>query len=486
MRQASFFLKNTLLNLIGQILPLLVGVFCIPLLIEKLGNERFGLLSIIWVLIGYASFLDLGLGRTLTHLVSKYEGNKNIKELRQLIWTGLILIIIFSFIGSSFFVILAPKIADLIIKDSGNSVIMDEVISSLYWIGLCIPIVIQTSALKGLLEGKFRFDLINYIRIPLGIYMFIAPLVVSLFTNSLSTIVFWLLIGRIVSMLIYLVFCLKIYNNVFKKIQFDKHKIKQLISFGGWLTISNIVGPLMLYLDRFIITTLLSISVIAYYTTPYEIVTKIFLISSSLSAILFPSFSSLKDKENIKKLYKKSLESLYWVLTPVILLVILLSKQGLSLWINSDFAAESFVVAKILSMGVLIFALESIPFTLIQSLGRPDIPAKLNLIELPFYLLLLWFLTKRYGVEGAALSWLIRGMIDFILLLYFSNKAINYKHVLPNLFVIISLILLFLNMFTESITIKIISFLIVIGLSISKTKDLYFKKGEKDYGETVG
>ncbi len=41
----SLIARNTLLNLIGQALPLLVGVVTIPLVVHGLGTERFGLLS---------------------------------------------------------------------------------------------------------------------------------------------------------------------------------------------------------------------------------------------------------------------------------------------------------------------------------------------------------------------------------------------------------------------------------------------------------
>jgi len=44
--------RNTLLNLIGQAVPLLVGVVTVPFIIRGLGTERFGLLSLAWVIWG--------------------------------------------------------------------------------------------------------------------------------------------------------------------------------------------------------------------------------------------------------------------------------------------------------------------------------------------------------------------------------------------------------------------------------------------------
>jgi len=58
--------RNTLLNLLGQAVPLLVGVLTIPFIVHGLGTERFGLLSLAWVILGYFTIFDLGLGRATT------------------------------------------------------------------------------------------------------------------------------------------------------------------------------------------------------------------------------------------------------------------------------------------------------------------------------------------------------------------------------------------------------------------------------------
>ena len=65
------FSKNTIWNLSGNAIPLLVGVTAIPLLIKEVGTERFGVLTLLWVIIGYASLFDLGVGRALTQQITQ-------------------------------------------------------------------------------------------------------------------------------------------------------------------------------------------------------------------------------------------------------------------------------------------------------------------------------------------------------------------------------------------------------------------------------
>ena len=58
------------------------------------------------------------------------------------------------------------------------------------------------------------------------------------------------------------------------------------------MTVSNVLGPLMVTFDRFLIGSIISIAAVAYYSIPYEVVTKLWLISSALIGVLFPAFSA--------------------------------------------------------------------------------------------------------------------------------------------------------------------------------------------------
>src|SRR5215813_1407314 len=83
--------KNTLWNLLGNGAPLILAVFCIPILIRALGKDRFGVLTLAWALIGYASLFDFGLGRALTQLVARKLGAGEERDVPTLVWTSLLL-----------------------------------------------------------------------------------------------------------------------------------------------------------------------------------------------------------------------------------------------------------------------------------------------------------------------------------------------------------------------------------------------------------
>ena len=71
---------NIFWNLLGNGTPMLAALFAIPILIDGLGLERFGVLTLSWMVVGYFSLFDLGLGRALTKLVAEKLGREENEE----------------------------------------------------------------------------------------------------------------------------------------------------------------------------------------------------------------------------------------------------------------------------------------------------------------------------------------------------------------------------------------------------------------------
>jgi O-antigen/teichoic acid export membrane protein len=104
------------------------------------------------------------------------------------------------------------------------------------------------------------------------------------------------------------------------------------------------------------------------------------------------------------------------VLFPIMLCTVALAQDGLKLWLGAEFAEHSFRVLQWLGVGVFLNSLALVPFTLLQGVGRPDLTARLHLIELPLYLGLLWWLIGTRGIEGAAVAWTVRVAADALFL----------------------------------------------------------------------
>ena len=78
----------------------------------------------------------------------------------------------------------------------------------------------------------------------------------------------------------------------------------------------------------------------------------------------------------------------------------------------------------ILIIGVWISGIAFVPSALLQAQNRPDLTAKLHLVELPPFLLILWAAIRWFGLEGAAVAWTLRNGSDALLLLLVTRQGL--------------------------------------------------------------
>lgn len=420
-------IRNTFLNLCGYGIPLIVAVFTIPVIIKGLGTDRFGILTLAWVLIGYLGLFDMGLGRALTQLVAEKLGSNQTSDIPSLIWTGICVMGMIGMAVSALACVILPWVARDLLKIS--PLLAKETETAFFLVALFVPIIITSVGFRGILDAYQRFDLTNSVRIPLGLFTFIAPLLVLPFTVNLVALFLVLMAGRLIAMLVQLTFCLRMLPDLRKTFRFNPSIVGKLLRFGGWMTVTNIVSPLMMYLDRFFIGAMISLSAVAYYATPSEVITKLLLISGSLMGVLFPAFSSsfVNNQPQTVRLFSRALQYIYLAMLPLLMVILALANEGLIFWLGQDFALQSQQVLKLMAVAIFFMSLGQVPYSLIQGAGRPDITAKLHLIELPLYLILLWLLIRSFGITGAAFAWMLRAMIDSSILYLLALRLLNLK-----------------------------------------------------------
>ena len=419
--------SNVVWNLLGTGVPLLVAIIAIPLLIQGLGTARFGVLALAWMVIGYFSLFDLGFGRALTKLVAEKLGKGQDSEIPSLIWTAMSLMAVLGVLGAVIVAAISPWLVSGVLNIPSE--LQSETLTAFYLLAASIPIVIGSTGLRGILEAHQRFGLVNVVRIPLGIFTFLGPVAVLFFSKSLFPIVAVLVMARLVSLLAYVILCFYIAPDLRRSFSLNRAIVKPLIKFGGWMSVTNIVGPLMVYMDRFLIGAVLTMTAVAYYATPYEIVTKLWIVPGALMGVMFPAFSASFVQNRIRAvhLFERTVSYIFISLFPAVVLIVTFAQDGLALWLDSEFAVNSSIVLQLLAIGVFINSHAFVPFGMVQGIGRPDLTAKLHLIELPFYLLLLWYLLNTYGIVGVAIAWVVRVLVDAVCLFVMAHKLLSLE-----------------------------------------------------------
>jgi O-antigen/teichoic acid export membrane protein len=409
--------RNWVLNLLGWVAPLSVAVVAIPYVVQRLGAERFGVLSIASALLGYFGIFDLGLGRATTKFVAECLAHREPNRLPKVVWTSLWAQVMFGALGTLITVSLIPIALDRYLKIS--PALIAETRASLFVLSSSLCIVLIGNALRGVLEAGQLFNIVNYVKVPTNTSMFLLPAVGVFLHLSLPGIV-WLLVGaRVSATIAYLAACLRCFPALRSHFLPDRKSIHPLLVYGGWVTVSNFITPLLAYIDRFFIGSLVSMSAVGYYSAPYEAINRAWVVPATLAATLFPAFTNLDaagSRRRLEELCARSLKSLLLISAPTLLVLALFAKQILRWWLGAEFAAQSTLTFQILALGMLISSVALVPFSLLQGVGRPDLTGIFSLLEFLFQTCSCWFLVRRFGIPGAALAWTLKALLDALLM----------------------------------------------------------------------
>jgi len=422
----------TLLNLAGYVVPMIVGFAAIPFLIRSLGVERFGILSLVWVLAGYFAVFDLGLGLAATKFVSGALGEGKIENIPGIIRHAMFVQIGLGLVAAAIMAVLSPWLAEHAFRIPAEYV--RDAKSAFFLIALTQPAGFVSGSLRGALEASQRFGWVNAVKIPTNAGSYLIPLAGGLFGLSLTAIVALLFALRVVTAVIYWRLLLKVYPALRARGKWNKALVKPMLKFGGWVTVSDFTLPLFAYLDRMLIAGLIGVEAVSYYTAPYEVVTRFGVISGSLWITIFPAFSaleSLRDRFRTQLLFDRSRKYVLITVGTIMILAVAYGRFFMTAWLGEEYGSRCIVVFQLLGIGFLAESLANVAFSYLQAIGRADVPAKRHLFELALYLPAAWFLIKAYGIEGAAGAYLFRAVLNLVLMMGAAAKLRGLRILAP-------------------------------------------------------
>jgi O-antigen/teichoic acid export membrane protein len=412
-------------NLAGLALPLLIAAIVVPHLIDKLGSERFGLLSLAWGLIGYAGVFDLGIGRAITQMVASLRGKNNLSSIPAVLVTAVRITLVTGLSGGLLIVLLALFGGSAWVET--QSVSKCEVQIAMLLIAIALPAQAISATYRGVNEAYLKFKGISFVRVGLGMINFGVPYLVTFVTVSLPWLVATLVINRLLALFIFRLLakaCIVDNNTVHMHVAYSSSIAKALFHFGGWVTVSSIISPLLVQADRFVIAATISAAAVTIYVVPYEVVVQSLILVGSVSTVIFPSLSKLmyENPEQLKAFFLRWLGIVAGTMLLACGLLAMLLPTILKVWLKGNFSDLSGVIGQVLCIGVFINAIGSMYYALLHAKGRSDVTAILHLIEFPLFIFTLIFLLKEFGLVGAAWAWVGRMVFDTVALILCSRN----------------------------------------------------------------
>lgn len=414
-------ISNYLYNLSGSVIPLLGAIITVPVYLQSYGADRYGVMILLWLTIGYLGFFDLGMGRAVTRQIAALKYRYSMRA-DEILYTALIWSAFMGLIGGLILVLFISNV-NLDFVGFPRHLESEFQVPAVLLVGAMVPISTIGSVISGKLIGQERFKLYNVIIIiSTLLFQFVPVLAQIFFEPSLKTLIFSIFFARVTYFICLLISARAYVLRPIKSIKFSTLS-RLLLKTGGWMSLSSVISPMMVSLDRYVISSLLGAQVMAKYAITYQIVDKIVILAGSLTNIMFPKFAIGKNADaNQKKYLRLSGNVISYFGILYFICVLLAHDWFFSIWINETFSREMSTTVKLLSAGFAINVMGFIPFNFLQARGDAKLTAYLHLFELPFYIVLIFFTTTSHGLEGAAFAFFVRCSFDTILLGYIVKK----------------------------------------------------------------
>ncbi|WP_285394575.1 oligosaccharide flippase family protein [Lysinibacillus sp. fls2-241-R2A-57] len=352
-----------------------------PIIISKLGQEEYGLYSLMIVLVGYLSILDLGLGNAIVRYISRnratddkaLEASLNGFFLKLFIGIGFITL----FIGFLLF-----SQVDVIFGKSLTVEQLDKAKIMGYIMTISLAAQFPLSVFSSILQAYEKFI---FIKLTALLQVIIQPLTMLFFllqgTNAV-TLIYIVAIYNALFLLIDAIFCLKVLAIKFTFKMNNRAFIKEIFVYAIFIFITVIVDKIYWQTDQILLGILKGTEDVAIYAVAIQIVLIFMSLALAISGLFLPRISILVTQEDglvhINKLFIKVGSMQFLVVGYILGGFFLFGKEFLTLWLGKDFIAVYYIVLIIMMPFII---------DLIQNLGLSVLKAK-NLFKFRTILLI--------------------------------------------------------------------------------------------------
>lgn len=415
--------RNVLLNAAGLALPMVAALLAVPFLLRYVGSERFGAFALVLALVAYASVLDLGLGTAITYRLASgmrdgAPAHEQALAIRSAtIAAGALGIVV----GVAWFAVSGPIAAALL---PSQPALLDETSGCLRVLSLAAPALFASAVSAGALSAYGEFGRLNIVRIPAGLLIAAVPPLAVAWSQDLVTACWMLVAVRYGASTLQLLLCKDLVGKVPGMTgYFSVAALRGLIGYGSWLTVSNTIGPFMVYMDRFYLAAVRSTDHVTQYVTAFELASKLLLLPALALPVVFPLFVHPEEDEQGRLPVQLSAGILV-VVCVFAVIAGAFAPEIMRVWTAGVAMPEGVFAFRMLAAAALVNCVAQVSFTRVQAQGRTRVIAQVHAVELAAYAALLWQLADRFGVVGVSCAWAVRAIVDAAVFCWLGGRGL--------------------------------------------------------------
>jgi O-antigen/teichoic acid export membrane protein len=402
---------------------MLFAVVLTPALIHTLGPDRWGVFTLALSLVGMFGIFDFGIGRAITKNIAEAIGCGTVGELASQVKTGLVVLLGFGIAGSlvmavgiEFWIRTSLKVPPALVPEARYSLLV---------LCLIVPWIVVGGGMWGILSAFQQSKAAMIISMPLTVMYYAGPLFVYRLTHSLVQVTALMVILRLAATVFFWQKCKQSMPEL-AKARVDFSTLGPVFALSGWMTISNILWPILAYIDRFTIASLVSTAAVGYYSTAGDLVTRLYLVPAAITGSIFPAIAAQKGKDPKKacELIRHGTLSITTVIFPISAILMVFGSPLLAWWLGKDVSSHIAPLLPWFALGLIMAASDTLITGVIDSLGYPKVNSQFSIAEIILYVPFMAVCAKFAGLQGAAIAWAVRAFFDLAVRLFMLTRIL--------------------------------------------------------------
>jgi len=420
--------RNVAANFAGQAASVLLVFFSVPYIAHVLGTALYGCLVLLMTYVGALNILNLGINATLVKYVGELLPQGKLAELRGFLGTSLTLFMAGGLLVASTVCAFAPWVARHMLHAPAD--LQNAIVVSLWLAGGSFMLRSVAQALSSIPLGAQRFDLVNSINAGTEMLRTVGSILILQYSASLEAIMMVTVISDVLSCGAYIVIARRILPGISFRPVFSLPHLRTLLSFSKYVLVCNISARLVNSADNFLVSYFLPIANVAFYGVPYSIGQKLWTLVGNVASVVFPAasaFSATGGSHQLRELYLRGVRATAAVASFPAMAFCIFSRPFLLYWMGPDFAAQSTLVFRLLSIGFLINSLSFVPYLVLQATHFPHITARFAGLYAAINVVLFVVLIPRFGIAGAAAGFVISQLVIVPWQFHVTNRLLGIR-----------------------------------------------------------
>lgn len=418
------------LSYISIVLNNIIGLLYMPFMLRMMGQEEYGLYSLVVSVVAYLTVLDLGFANAIVRYTAKFRAENNIDEQYKMFGMFFIL---YCGIGIIAFIIGLGLYynVDTLFSSTMNLEELSKVrimmLLMVFNVAITFPMSIWGAIITAYEDFVFQ-KMINIARIILNPIVMIILLSIGYKAVAMVAVI---TIFNISTLCINAWYC---YNKLHIKVKFSRFKwgfIKEVSVYSFWIFLNVIMDRIYWSTGQFVLGIFVGATAVAVYAIAIQLQHIFMSFSTAISGVFLPKVTAMVTKDNndeaVSDLFIRTGRIQYLIMAFILFGFILFGKQFIVLWAGRDYE-DSYIIALLFFIPLTIPLIQNLGITILQARNQMKFRSLLYLTIALCSLGVSIPLSKLYGGIGCAIGTalaLIMGQIVVMNIYYYKKVHIN-------------------------------------------------------------